>query len=166
MEILTSQGICKEVLLATRLHTNKIEGFWGCLKRWMPRSCHYNLSQNNNIYLCFRTNKINNVYPFLALGNLVKENTSTDVMNVKDILPDVEGYESEKEEVAMDFESDSDSLDSTSKRSDYPCPFCHTDFINQEEVFEHMEICSGTDPAPEVLKPICPYCQQIFETTD
>jgi hypothetical protein len=28
----------------------------------------------------------------------------------------------------------------------YPCPFCHTDFINQEEVIEHMEICSVTDP--------------------
>ena len=62
-----------------------------------------------------------------------------------DILPDVE----EEEEDAMDCESDSDSLDSTSERSDYPCPFCNTDFINQEEVFEHMEICSGTDPEPD-----------------
>ena len=38
MEILTTQSICKEAPLATRLHTNKIEGFWGCLKRWMPKS--------------------------------------------------------------------------------------------------------------------------------
>jgi hypothetical protein len=22
----------------------------------------------------------------------------------------------------------------------YPCPFCHNDFINQEEVIEHMKI--------------------------
>ena len=29
-----------------------------------------------------------------------------------------------------------------------------------------MEICSGTDPEPEVLKLIRPYCQQNFETTD
>ena len=24
------------------------------------------------------------------------------------------------------------------------CPFCHTEIINQEEVIEHIEICSGT----------------------
>ena len=30
--------------------------------------------------------------------------------------------------------------------TNYPCPFCHTDFINQEDVIEHMEICSVTDP--------------------
>ena len=51
MEILPIQGICKEAPLATRLHTNKIEGFWGCLKRWLPRSGPYNLSQNINTYL-------------------------------------------------------------------------------------------------------------------
>ena len=69
-------------------------------------------------------------------------------MNANDNLPDVEGYDSEKEEDAMDFESDSDSSDSTSERSDYSCPFCHTDFINQ------------------VLKMIRPYYQQNFETDD
>ena len=79
-----------------------------------------------------------------------------------DIFPDVE----EEEEDAMDCESDSDSSDSTCEISDYPCPFCHTNFINQEEVFEYMEICSGTDPEPEVLKLICPKCQQTFETSD
>jgi hypothetical protein len=31
---------------------------------------------------------------------------------------------------------------------------------------EHMEICSGTDPELEVLKPICPYCQQTFDIYD
>ena len=83
-----------------------------------------------------------------------------------DSLPDVEGWDNEEKEDAMDCESDSDISDSTSERSDYPCPFCHTDFINQEEVFEHMEICSGTDPKPEVLKLICPYCQQTFDKYD
>ena len=87
-------------------------------------------------------------------------------MNANDVLPDVEGCDSEQEEDAMDCESDLDSLDSTSERSDYPCPFCHTDFINQEEVIEHMEICSGTDTEPEVLKLMCPYCQQNFETAE
>ena len=43
---------------------------------------------------------------------------------------------------------------------------CKPDFINQEEFIQHMEICSGTDPEPDVLKLICPYCYQTFETYD
>ena len=35
--------------------------------------------------------------------------------------------------------SDSDSSDSTSERSDYPCPFCHTDFINQGDVLSTLK---------------------------
>ena len=31
---------------------------------------------------------------------------------------------------------------------------------------EHMEICSGTDPEVDVLKPICLYCQQTFDIYD
>ena len=120
------------------------------------------LSQNINIYLWFRTNKINKVDPFLALVNLVRENNSTDVMNMNDNLPDVEECDSEQEEYSMDCESDSDSSDSTSKRSDYPCPFCHT----RRRLLSTWKICSGTDPEPEVLKLICPYCQQTFETYD
>ena len=54
----------------------------------------------------------------------------------------------------------------TRLHTNYPCPFCHNDFINQEEVIEHMKICSGTDPEPKVLKVICPYGQKTFETYD
>ena len=50
--------------------------------------------------------------------------------------------------------------------TNYPCPFCHTDFINQDEVIEHMEICLGTETEPEVLKVIRPYCLKTFETFD
>ena len=54
----------------------------------------------------------------------------------------------------------------TRLRTNYSCPFCHTDFINHEKVMEHMEICSGTDLELDVLKPIRPYCQQTFDTYD
>ena len=54
----------------------------------------------------------------------------------------------------------------TRLHTNYPCPFFHTNFINQEEVIEHMEICSWTDQEPEVLKLIGPYCQKTFETYD
>ena len=54
----------------------------------------------------------------------------------------------------------------TRLHTNYPCQFCHNNFINQEEVIEHMEICSGTDPDPEVLKLIWPYGQKTFETYD
>ena len=69
------------------LHTNKIEGFLGWLKRWIPMSGPYNLSQNINIYLWLRTIGINKGDPFLALVNLVRENNSTDVMHVWKICP-------------------------------------------------------------------------------
>ena len=48
--------------------------------------------------------------------------------------------------------------------TNYPCPFCHTNFINQEEVIKHMKFFSGTDLKPEMLKLTCPYCQPTFET--
>ena len=54
----------------------------------------------------------------------------------------------------------------TRLHTNYSCPFCHTDFINQEKVIEHMEICSGTDPEPEVMKLIGLNCQQTFEIND
>ena len=82
------------------------------------------LSQNINIYLWFKTNKIKKVYPFLALASLLRENSSRDVMNMNDNLPDVEVCDSKYEEYAMDFESDSDSSDSTSKRSLPILPIC------------------------------------------
>ena len=97
MEILPTQGICKESSLATRLPTNKIEVFWVSLKTWMPRSGIYNLSQNINIYLWLRTNRINKVYTFWALVNLVRENNSIDLMNsAHNIIPDFEGCDNNK----------------------------------------------------------------------
>ena len=92
MEILPIQGFCKETPLATRLQTNKVEGFWGCLKTWLPRSGPYNLSQNINIYLWLRTNRINKFDPFWVIVNFVREYNSTRVMKAAhDILPGVEG---------------------------------------------------------------------------
>ena len=54
----------------------------------------------------------------------------------------------------------------TRLHTNYSCPFCHTDFINQEQVMEHMEICSGTDPELDMLKLVRPYCQQTFDIYD
>ena len=34
----------------------------------------------------------------------------------------------------------------TGLHTNYPCPFCHNDFIIQEEIIEHMEIWSVTNP--------------------
>ena len=51
----------------------------------------------------------------------------------------------------------------TRLHTNYSCPFCHTDLIKQEKVMEHMEICLGTDPELDVLKP---YCQQALDIYD
>ena len=66
----------------------------------------------------------------------------------------------------MDYVSDSESSESGSSDSDYPCPFCDSDFFSQKEVIEHMKICSETDPESDRNKPICLYCKETFETTD
>ena len=66
MKILTTQGICKEALLASRLHTNKIMGFWG-----LPQEVDTQ-QWPHNLWLSNRINK-------WALVNLVEENNSTDV---------------------------------------------------------------------------------------
>ena len=63
----------------------------------LPEHQHLHLVQNQ---------QDNKVYPFLALVNIVRENNSTDVMNMNDNLPDVEECDSEQEEYAMDCESD------------------------------------------------------------
>ena len=63
--------------------------------------------------------RINKVDPFWALVNLVKENKLTDVMNAAhDSFPDVGGCDNKEEKDAMDCESNSDSSDFTSERSD------------------------------------------------
>ena len=103
----------------------------------------------------------------VIIKDLVRENNSTDEMNAAhEILPADKGCDNEEEEDPMDCEWDSDSMDSIFERSDYPCLFCKKNFINQEEVIEPMEICLGTDAETEVMKPICPYCHQIFKITD
>ena len=72
-----------------------------------------------------------------------------------DILPDVEGCDNEEEEDACIVSQTQTAR--TLLLKDLPI---------QEEVIERVEISSGTDTEPKVLKLICPYCQQTFETYD
>ena len=63
------------------MHTNKIEGFWGCFKIWLPSSGPYNLEQYLTLYLWFQNLKMNQIDPFWALVELVKQKNSIGVMN-------------------------------------------------------------------------------------
>ena len=90
----------------------------------------HNLSQNINIHLWLRTNRINKWDPFLALVNLVEKNKSTDVMDAAQfIFLMLKGVTMGKKKMHY-CKSDSDSSDTTPERSDYPCQFCHNNFIN------------------------------------
>ena len=148
----------KSAPLEIRLHTNKIEGFWGCFKRWLPSSGPYNLEQYLSLYLWFQHNKQNKVDPFWALVNLVKMNNSIEVMNsALEIVPDTEGFDynqQEKEaddadmarlEEGMECGSGSETSDSSSNHPNFPCPFCPKIFDEKSEVIEHIETCEGIE---------------------
>ena len=128
------------------VHTNKIEGFWGCFKRWLPSSGPYNLEQYLTLYLWFQNLKMNQIDPFWALVELVKQNNSIDVMNeALDIIEECEGEEfddaGETEVEGEDSEdSGSETSDSSSDHRDYPCPFCHVKF-DEKEGIDHLKSC-------------------------
>ena len=71
------------------------------------------------------------------------------------IFPDVEGCDNEEEEDACIVSQTQTAR--TLLLKDLPI---------QEEVIERVEISSGRDTEPKVLKLICPYCQQTFGTYD
>ena len=92
MKILTTQGICKE---ATRLHTYTIEGFWSCLKRWMPRS-RLKTSHRISTSISGWEPKDQQMWSFLASSqqlNRCYERSSW-------YFPDVEGCDNKEEEDA------------------------------------------------------------------
>ena len=83
-----------------------------------------------------------------------------------DIIPDVEGCDNNKKKMLWIVNQTWTARTLPVKDLTIHAYFSIPNFINQEEVIEHMEICSGTDPEREVLKLTCPYCQQTFETHD
>ena len=80
----------------------KIEGFWGCWKKWLPSSGPYNLEEYLYAYLWFHQKKIEGEDPFWCLVNLVANNNSVDVL--KEALkakPDMLGVNEDEANLGM-----------------------------------------------------------------
>ena len=168
------------------LNTNKIEGFWGNWKRWLPSSGPYNLEQYLYTYLWFHHKKLQKIDPFWALVELVVQNNSIDILEeAMNISADTEGQEYDEEqerlkeaEIArlddIEYNTDSETDDESSGIPSFSCPFCQKTSETKAEVLEHLKTCQEADIADsdedinldENAAFNCPYCQQRYETKD
>ena len=135
------------------LHTNGIEGLWGMIKRWLPKSGAYNLENNLKLFLWFEDQKINNKDPFWSLVNLIEKYNSVEILNAANmVVDDMEGYDHEEEggeepdddEDDDDEEEESDSDEEIDDEEDtllYSCPFCMDIFEEKIEMEVHIDTC-------------------------
>ena len=135
------------------IHTNGIEGLWGMIKRWLPKSGAYNLENNLKLFLWFEDQKLNNKDPFWSLVNLVAKYNSVEILENANLVEDdteghdpeeEEGNEVEEEEEEEEEESDSDSDAEIEDEEDtllYSCPFCMSIFEEKVEMEEHVDSC-------------------------
>ena len=166
------------------LNTNKIEGFWGNWKRWLPSSGPYNLEQYLYTYLWFHQKKLQKIDPFWSLVELVAQNNSINILNkAMNIGTDTEGQEYDEEQERLDeaeiarleddYDTDSETDDESAGIPSYSCPFCQKTSETKEEVLEHMETCEETNNEDDEDSSMdesmffdCPYCQERFESND
>ena len=134
----------------------KIEGFWGCWKKWLPSSGPYNLEEYLYAYLWFHQKKIEGEDPFWCLVNLVANNNSVDVL--KEALkakPDMMGVNEDEANLAMiddgpeHFDDDDDELF---------CPLCDAQFESQENFGAHVD-----NNCAEMSGFLCPICDMDIE---
>ena len=133
------------------MHTNGIEGLWGVIKKWLPKSGAYNLENNLKLFLWFEDQKLQNKNPFWSLVNLVAKNNSVEVLERANLVEDdMEGYdpveedgeEDEEEEEEEDDESDSDAeIEDEHDTLLYSCPFCMSVFEEKIEMETHVDSC-------------------------
>ena len=158
------------------LHTNSIEGLWGCWKRWLPSSGPYNLEMYMHTFLWFTNIKASGLDPFWSLVELVKENNSVEVLKEAfQVEEDMEATEDDKVEDAevakLDdlYETESETTDG--EGDNFNCPFCQKMFLNKVELMEHVEECSGVEDGgmseeESFRDHCCPYCQESFSSSN
>lgn len=142
------------------LHTNKIEGFWGCWKKWLPSSGPYNLEEYLYAYLWFHQKKMEGEDVFWCLVNLVAENNSVDVL--KEALkakPDMMGVDEDEANLGMiddglndDYDDDNNDDDD---QNELACPLCDAQFGSQNEFEAHFE-----NECAERVGLVCPFCDR------
>ena len=131
------------------LHTNSVEGLWGVIKKWLPKSGAYNLANNLKLFLWFEDQKLRNKDPFWSLVELVSKYNSVDILQrANQVEDDTEGHpddeEFDEEEEEEDEEEESDSEAEIEDEHDtllFSCPFCMSCYEEKVEMEEHVDIC-------------------------
>ena len=129
--------------------TNKIEGLWNCIKRWLPTSGRYNLEQFPYLYLWLNNHKCNGTDPFWALVELVRKNNSIDALEAAlEVDDDTDGVDFIHEEDIIHDSEEQCILDDNTENTEYeteadlfPCPFCCELRTSKVDSLNHIESC-------------------------
>ena len=133
------------------LHTNNIEGLWGVIKKWLPKSGPYNLANNLKLFLWFEDQKLLNKDPFWSLVSLVAKYNCVEILQkANEVEDDMEGQEyddeddeDDDEEEEEEEESDSDSeIEEEHETLLFSCPFCMGIFEEKVEMEHHVDSCA------------------------
>ena len=139
------------------MHTNKIEGLWQKVKKWLPQGGPYDLEKNLKLFLWFQNQKEEGKEPFWSLVKLVSENNYINVMNtaLENTVENEEGHTYDDEEDATlqdeahehedeeDDDSGSETEDDEESTLLYSCPFCMHVYKEKTEVTAHLPECRG-----------------------
>ena len=133
------------------IHTNGIEGLWGVIKKWLPKSGAYNLESNLKLFLWFEEQKNNNKNPFWRLVELVSKYNSVEIFEkANEVEDDMEGHEfeekgedeGEEEEEEEEEESESDAeIEEEHDTLLFSCVFCMEIFEEKAKMEEHIDTC-------------------------
>jgi transposase-like protein len=128
------------------VHTNRIEGVWGTVKRWLPSSGPYNLEEYLQMFQWFEMQKLAGVNPFWRLMELVAKDNSVD--SLKEASKNQKKSDSEGEPINELLEATQrEELEESEDESDdeemfwFDCPFCKMIFDCEKSRKKHMQKC-------------------------
>ena len=133
------------------IHTNRIEGLWGVVKRWLPSSGPYNLEDYLALFQWFHNLKMEGKEPFWELMELIAKDNNVETLksSVKNQKkPNTKGEPNEAfvMETSLDMSRVDDEEDYDTDDEEhywYDCIYCKIIFHTQHERTSHMAICKS-----------------------
>ena len=137
----------KEYVSKEGVHTNRMEGLWGVVKRWLPSSGSYNLQEYLQLFQWFQVQKQHEEDPFWRLMDLIAENNNKE--NVKEAVknqkkPDTNGEADNAfiEDKEKEDEEEEEWMMSEDEQYWYDCVLCKMVFESKSARNNHMMTCN------------------------